>query len=98
MEKRLSGDTGDIRDNIIYVFGGFLFVKLSAERTWSVLEMRNQSYHNGITGPSGEVYVVRVGGYPAISALYVARHILTDVLDALTGTVGPWNTWRRTLV
>lgn len=59
--------------------------------------MLNQSYHNGITGPGGEVYVVRVGGYPAISPLYVAGHILTDALDALAGTVGPWNTWKWTL-
>lgn len=62
------------------------------------MEMINQSYHNGVTGPSGEVYVVRVGGYPTVPSLYVTRHILADALDALAGTVGPWKTRKRTSV
>lgn len=49
-------------------------------------------YHDGITGPCGEVDVVGVGRDSTISPLYVARHILTDTLDPLAGTVGPFNT------
>lgn len=62
------------------------------------MEMINQSYHYGVAGPGGEVYVVRVGGYPTVPSLYVARHVLADALDALAGTVGPWKTRRRTWV
>lgn len=75
---------------MVDVFWGFFQVQKVSQ--FSGID--NQSYHNGITGPSGKVYVVRVGGYAAISSLYVARHILPDVLDSLAGTVGPWNTWK----
>lgn len=92
---------GNIMCYIICVFWDFcggLLHKLSTENISGFLEVINQSYHNSITGPSGEVYVVRVGGYPTISPLYVAWHILTHALDALAGTVGPWNTCKWTLV
>lgn len=61
-------------------------------------QMISQSYHNGVTGPSGEVYVVGVGGYPTVPPLDVAGHVLADALDALAGAVGPWNTWKWTSV
>lgn len=61
---------------------------------WKRDNKKGNHYHNGITGPSGEVDVVRVGGDSTISPLYVARHILTDTLNALAGTVGPLDTWK----
>lgn len=53
------------------------------------------TYHNGITGPGGEVDVVRVGGDPTVPLLYVASHILTDALNSLAGTVGPFRTTQQ---
>lgn len=47
-------------------------------------------YHNGITGPRGEVDVVGVGGDAPVPLLYVACHILTDAFNPLAGTVGPF--------
>lgn len=54
------------------------------------IKKKKKTYHDGITGSSGQVNVVRVGGDSTISLLYVACHILTDALDALAGTVGPF--------
>lgn len=49
-------------------------------------------YHNGITGSSGEIDVVRVGGDSTVSLLDVACNILTYTLNALASTIGPLNT------
>lgn len=48
-------------------------------------------YHDGIAGPGGQIDVVGVRGDSAVPPLDVARHILTDALDALAGAVGTWS-------
>lgn len=63
------------------------------------LEMiKQRSYHDGITGSGGEIDVVRIGGDPTVPLLDVACHILTNTLDALARTVGPFNAQEWTLI
>lgn len=59
--------------------------------SWRRPKTQSNTYHDGVAGPRGEIDVIRVGRDSTISLLYVARHILTDALDALAGTVGTLN-------
>lgn len=45
-------------------------------------------YHDGIAGPRGQKYVVRVCRDASVSPLNVLRHILPDRLDSRANAIG----------